>query len=203
MEAYIECSAANLSRVIPFSYAFREVRFRNLVSLFTFGLFILGPLVDQGSQGLKSRCIRALKRIFSHCDQNMDSALNDTESNEFLVRCFNDSLQLSEIVNIKRDVKENVREGVNDVELTLPGFLLQEMFMEKGHFETPWIVLRKFGYNDDIELRKENLPVPSKKAPDQSIELTSEAVDFLIGIFSFFDSNNSKSSYEVKIYIND
>ncbi|GKG15181.1 mitochondrial Rho GTPase 2-like protein, partial [Tanacetum coccineum] len=40
-----------------------------------------------------------------------------------------------------------------------------------NHDETTWPVLRKFGYNDDIELQKENLPVPSKKAPDQVILL--------------------------------
>ncbi|KAI3699507.1 hypothetical protein L2E82_43876 [Cichorium intybus] len=39
------------------------------------------------------------------------------------------------------------------------------------------------------ELAKENLPVPYEKAPGQSVELTSEAVDFLRGIFRLFDSN--------------
>ncbi|KAI3699143.1 hypothetical protein L2E82_43210 [Cichorium intybus] len=154
-------------------------------------LYPRGLLVDQESQALKSRCIRALKMIFRLCDQDMDNALNDIEFNEFMVRCFNDSLQPSGIVNIKRDIKGNVREGVNDVGLTLPGFLfLHEMFMEKGDFDTPWIVLGKFGYNDDIELGKENLP-----APDQSIELTTKAVDFLMGISSFFDSNNVRISH--------
>lgn len=71
-------------------------------------------------------------------------------------------------MGVKRVVKEKVQEGVNDLGLTLTGFLfLHALFIEKGRLETTWTVLRKFGYNDDIELRKENLPVPSKKAADQ------------------------------------
>ncbi|XP_076922489.1 mitochondrial Rho GTPase 2-like [Bidens hawaiensis] len=121
----------------------------------------------------------------------MDSALNDSELNEFQVKCFNAPLQPAEIVGVKRVVQERVPEGVNDRGLTLTGFLfLHALFIEKGRLETTWAVLLKFGYNDDIELRKDSLPDLSKKAPDQSVELTSEAVDFLIGIFRLFDSNN-------------
>ncbi|KAI3526753.1 hypothetical protein L1887_06015 [Cichorium endivia] len=180
IETCIECSAANLVQVPEvFYYAQKAV------------LHPTAPLFDQESQTLKPRCIRALKRIFILCDHDMDSALNDSELNEFQVKCFNAPLQPAEIVGVKRVVQEKVPEGVNDYGLTLTGFLfLHALFIEKGRLETTWTVLRKFGYNDDIELRKENLPVPSKKAPDQSVELTSEAVDFLMGIFNLFDSNN-------------
>ncbi|KAD3336603.1 hypothetical protein E3N88_32122 [Mikania micrantha] len=180
IETCIECSAANLVQVPEvFYYAQKAV------------LHPTAPLFDQESQTLKPRCIRALKRIFILCDHDMDGALNDSELNEFQVKCFNAPLQPAEIVGVKRVVQEKVPEGVNDLGLTLTGFLfLHALFIEKGRLETTWTVLRKFGYNDDIELRKENLPVPSKKAPDQSIELTSEALDFLMGIFSLFDSNN-------------
>ncbi|GJX47581.1 mitochondrial Rho GTPase 2-like protein [Tanacetum coccineum] len=148
------------------------------------------PLFDQESQTLKPRCIRALKRIFILCDHDMDSALNDHELNEFQVKCFNAPLQPPEIGGVKRVVQEKVPEGVNEHGLTLTGFLfLHALFIEKGRLETTWTVLRKFGYNDDIELQKENIPVPLKKSPDQSVELTSDAVDFLKGIFSLFDSN--------------
>ncbi|XP_076899853.1 mitochondrial Rho GTPase 2-like isoform X2 [Bidens hawaiensis] len=180
IETCIECSAANLVQVPEvFYYAQKAV------------LHPTAPLFDQESQTLKPRCIRALKRIFILCDRDMDGALNDSELNEFQVKCFNAPLQPAEIVGVKRVVQEKVPEGVNDFGLTLTGFLfLHALFIEKGRLETTWTVLRKFGYNDDIELRKENLPVPSKKAPDQSVELTNEALDFLMGIFSLFDSNN-------------
>ncbi|KAI7743263.1 hypothetical protein M8C21_017935 [Ambrosia artemisiifolia] len=180
IETCIECSAANLVQVPEvFYYAQKAV------------LHPTAPLFDQESQTLRPRCIRALKRIFILCDHDMDGALNDSELNEFQVKCFNAPLQPAEIVGVKRVVQEKVPEGVNDLGLTLTGFLfLHALFIEKGRLETTWTVLRKFGYNDDIELRRENLPVPSKKAPDQSVELTSEALDFLMGIFSLFDSNN-------------
>ncbi|KAI3742739.1 hypothetical protein L1987_60433 [Smallanthus sonchifolius] len=180
IETCIECSAANLVQVPEvFYYAQKAV------------LHPTAPLFDQESQILKPRCIRALKRIFILCDHDMDGALSDSELNEFQVKCFNAPLQPAEIVGVKRVVQEKVPEGVNDLGLTLTGFLfLHALFIEKGRLETTWTVLRKFGYNDDIELRKENLPVPSKKAPDQSVELTGEALDFLMGIFSLFDSNN-------------
>ncbi|XP_042753732.1 mitochondrial Rho GTPase 2 isoform X2 [Lactuca sativa] len=179
IETCIECSAANLVQVTEvFYYAQKAV------------LHPTAPLFDQESQTLQPRCIRALKRIFLLCDHDMDSALNDDELNEFQVRCFNAPLQPSEIVDVKRVVQEKVPEGVNRLGLTLKGFLyLHALFIEKGRLETTWTVLREFGYNDDLELEKENLPVPSEKAPDQSVELTSEAVDFLKGIFRLFDSN--------------
>ncbi|KAI3783088.1 hypothetical protein L2E82_13150 [Cichorium intybus] len=179
IETCIECSAANLVQVAEvFYYAQKAV------------LHPTAPLFDQESQTLQPRCIRALKRIFLLCDQDMDSALNDNELNEFQVKCFNAPLQPSEIVDVKRVVQEKVPEGVNRLGLTLKGFLyLHALFIEKGRLETTWTVLREFGYNNELELEKENLPVPSEKAPDQSVELTSEAVDFLKGIFRLFDSN--------------
>ncbi|KAK1426678.1 hypothetical protein QVD17_15355 [Tagetes erecta] len=189
IETCIECSAANLVQVPEvFYYAQKAV------------LHPTAPLFDQESQTLKPRCIRALKRIFILCDHDMDGALNDSELNEFQVKCFNAPLQPAEIVGVKRVVQEKVPEGVNDLGLTLTGFLfLHALFIEKGRLETTWTVLRKFGYNDDIELRKENLPVPSRKAPDQSVELTSEALDFLMGIFSLFDSNNDGALQEAEL----
>jgi Ca2+-binding EF-hand superfamily protein len=41
--------------------------------------------VDCKTQALKSRCIRALKRIFILCDRDRDSALSDAELNDLQV----------------------------------------------------------------------------------------------------------------------
>lgn len=84
------------------------------------------------------------------------------------VKCFNAPLQPAEIVGVKRVVQEQLPDGVNELGLTLTGFLfLHALFIEKGRLETTWTVLRKFGYDDDIKLRGDLLAVPSKKAPDQ------------------------------------
>lgn len=177
IETCLECSAANFVQVPEvFYYAQKAV------------LHPTGPLFDQDTQTLKPRCIRALKRIFILCDHDMDGALNDTELNDFQVKCFNAPLQPDEIIGVKKIVQEKVYEGVNEHGLTLTGFLfLHALFIEKGRLETTWTVLRKFGYDDDIKLSRDQFIVPSKKAVDQSIELTSEALEFLKGVFSLFD----------------
>ncbi|XP_054802314.1 mitochondrial Rho GTPase 1-like [Prosopis cineraria] len=178
IETCIECSALRHIQVPEvFYYAQKAV------------LHPTAPLFDQESQTLKPRCVRALKRIFILCDHDRDGALSDAELNDFQVKCFNAPLQPSEIVGVKKVVEEKIAEGVNERGLTLTGFLfLHALFIEKGRLETTWTVLRKFGYNDDIKLADELIP-PLKLAPDQSVELTTEAIDFLKGIFDAFDGD--------------
>ncbi|KAL5561667.1 hypothetical protein UlMin_031414 [Ulmus minor] len=177
IETCIECSAAAMVQVPEvFYFAQKAV------------LHPTAPLFDQERQTLQPRCISALRRIFNLCDRDMDGALNDAELNEFQVKCFNAPLQPSEIVGVKRVVQEKIQDGVNHLGLTVTGFLfLHAVFIEKGRLETTWAVLRKFGYNDDLKIRDDFLPVPSRRAPDQTVELTSEALDFLRGIFRLFD----------------
>ncbi|XP_022868142.1 mitochondrial Rho GTPase 1-like isoform X2 [Olea europaea var. sylvestris] len=129
----------------------------------------------QEQQVLRPRRVRALKRIFILCDHDRDGALCDAELNDFQVKCFNAPLQPSEIVGIKRVVQEKLREGVDDRGLTLTGFLfLHALFIEKGRLETTWTVLRKFGYNNEIRLRDDQLPLPIKRYPDQASCLLDE-----------------------------
>ncbi|XP_051122525.1 mitochondrial Rho GTPase 1 [Andrographis paniculata] len=177
IETCIECSALNHIQIPEvFYYAQKAV------------LHPTAPLFDQEQQVLKPRCVRALKRIFILCDHDRDGALSDAELNDFQVKCFNAPLQPSEIVGVKRVVQEKLREGVDDRGLTLTGFLfLHALFIEKGRLETTWTVLRKFGYNNEIRLRDDQLPPPIKKYPDQSVELTAEALDFLKKIFTTYD----------------
>lgn len=86
------------------------------------------------------------------------------------MKCFNSPLQPAEVVGVKTVVREKLPEGVNELGLTLTGFLfLHALFIEKGRIETTWTVLRKFGYNDDLKLRDDHLFFPKKKAPDQVI----------------------------------
>ncbi|KAJ6397571.1 hypothetical protein OIU77_018561 [Salix suchowensis] len=114
-------------------------------------------------------------------------------------KCFNAPLQPSEIVGVKRVVEEKLPGGgandmgVNDRGLTLTGFLfLHALFIEKGRLETTWTVLRKFGYNNDIKLSDELIP-KFKLAPDQSAELTSEAVEYLRNIYELFESDGDNN----------
>ena len=58
--------------------------------------------------------------------------------------------------------------SVNESRLTLTGFLfLHGLFTEKSRLETTWTVLSKFGYDNDIKLRDDLIPMPIKTAPEQ------------------------------------
>ncbi|KAH1258290.1 Mitochondrial Rho GTPase 2 [Glycine max] len=179
----IECSAATQYQVPEvFYFAQKAV------------LHPVDPLYDHESQALKDRCVRALRRIFVLCDRDMDEALNDTELNEFQVRCFNAPLQSSEIAGVKTVVQQKVPEGFNSHGLTFPGFIyVHNMFLKKGRPETLWAVLRDFGYDNNLKLMDDFLPIPSKRALDQSVELTGEAVEFLNGIFRLLDTDKDRA----------
>ncbi|RZS18404.1 hypothetical protein BHM03_00050652 [Ensete ventricosum] len=119
-------------------------------------------------------------------------------ANAVAVRCFNAPLQQTEIAGVKKVVQEKLPEGVNDHGLTLTGFLfLHALFIEKGRLETTWTVLRKFGYDNDIKLRDDLLPTTFKRASDQTVELTTEAVDFLKGVFLMFDIDSVRITYSL------
>ncbi|XP_057960485.1 mitochondrial Rho GTPase 1-like [Malania oleifera] len=190
IETCIECSALKYIQIPDvFYYAQKAV------------LHPTGPLFDQETQTLKPRCVRALKRIFILCDHDRDGALSDAELNDFQVKCFNAPLQPTEIEGVKKVVQEKHPEGVNDNGLTLSGFLfLHALFIEKGRLETTWTVLRKFGYNNDIRLQDDLLPSSFKRNPDQSVELTNDAVEFLKGFFHSFDTDGDGAlrPYEVE-----
>jgi mitochondrial Rho GTPase 1 len=86
------------------------------------------------------------------------------------VKCFNAPLELPQIADVKTVVQQDVPEGINSHGLTFPGFLyIHNMFLRKGNPETFWAVLRYFGYDNDLKLKDDFLPVPSKTAPDQVI----------------------------------
>ncbi|XP_071697164.1 mitochondrial Rho GTPase 1-like [Rutidosis leptorrhynchoides] len=160
------------------------------------------PLFDKQAQTLKPRCVRALKRIFILCDHDRGGALSDAELNYLQVKCFNAPLQLSELVGVKQAVQEKLPEGVNENGLTLTGFLsLHTLFIEKGCPEKTWTVLRKFGYNNSIRLLDDQLLPPFKRTPDQSVELRSEAVEFLNRVFSLsdMDGDGALNAHELEV----
>uniref|UniRef100_A0A7N0ZXL9 Mitochondrial Rho GTPase n=1 Tax=Kalanchoe fedtschenkoi TaxID=63787 RepID=A0A7N0ZXL9_KALFE len=189
IETCIECSAATQIQVPDvFFYAQKAV------------LHPTAPIFDQETQSLKPRCIRALKRIFSLCDIDGDGALNDSELNEFQAKCFDAPLKPDELVAIKEVVQDKLPEGINERGLTQLGFMfLQSIFIERGRLETTWAVLRKFGYDNEIKLRDDLIPVPKRRTIDQNVELTDEVVEFLKGIFRVLDQNVDGSIGEEQI----
>ncbi|XP_058774841.1 mitochondrial Rho GTPase 1-like [Vicia villosa] len=181
IEAYIECSVLGCFQVFEVFFLAQKA-----------ALYPTNPLYDKESKTLKPRCIRALKRVFILCDHDKDGALSDVELNDFQVKCFNAPFQPREISDVKTVANTFLSKGVDERGLTLAGFLcLHTLFVEKGPLETIWTVLRKFGYNNDMKLADDLIP-PLKHAPDQSVELTNKAIDFLKTIFDEFDGDSDK-----------
>ncbi|MFS8018671.1 putative EF-hand domain, EF hand associated, type-2, EF-Hand 1, calcium-binding protein [Helianthus anomalus] len=77
----------------------------------------------------------------------------------------------------------------NDSGLTLKGFLnINETALKEGTYENMiWLLLRRYGYNNEFRLDDDWLLPPIARTPDQSVELTSEAIEFLKGVFIYFD----------------
>ncbi|XP_015419617.1 PREDICTED: mitochondrial Rho GTPase 1 [Myotis davidii] len=107
---------------------------------------------------MKPACIKALTRIFKISDQDNDGTLNDAELNFFQRICFNTPLAPQALEDVKNVVRKHISDGVADSGLTLKGFLfLHTLFIQRGRHETTWTVLRRFGYDDDLDLTPEYL----------------------------------------------
>ncbi|KAE8300005.1 Mitochondrial Rho GTPase 1-A [Larimichthys crocea] len=70
------------------------------------------------------------------------------------------------------------------------GFLfLHTLFIQRGRHETTWTVLRRFGYDDDLELNQDYLFPPLKVPPDCTTELNHNAYLFLQSVFDKHDKD--------------
>ncbi|RWS28639.1 Mitochondrial Rho GTPase 1-like protein, partial [Leptotrombidium deliense] len=179
VETCVECSAKSLKNISElFYYAQKAV------------LHPTSPLYSSEDRDLTDKCKRALSRIFRLCDIDNDGILNDAELNRFQKRCFNSPLQPQALDDVKNIVKRSIPDGVFDEGLTLSGFLfLHTLFIQRGRHETTWTVLRKFGYNDHVELGEEYLSPKLEVPYGCSTELTLLGYRFLTNLFERFDSN--------------
>ncbi|KAG9468586.1 hypothetical protein GDO78_022420 [Eleutherodactylus coqui] len=179
IETCVECSAKNLKNISElFYYAQKAV------------LHPTGPLYCPEDKELKPACVKALTRIFKISDLDNDGILNDAELNFFQRTCFHIPLASQALEDVKNVVRKNVHDGVSGNGLTLNGFLfLHTLFIQRGRHETTWTVLRRFGYDDDLELTPEYL-FPQLKVPvDCTTELNHHAYLFLQSMFDKHDQD--------------
>nr|XP_033817120.1 mitochondrial Rho GTPase 1 isoform X2 [Geotrypetes seraphini] len=179
IETCVECSAKNLKNISElFYYAQKAV------------LHPTGPLYCPEEKEMKAACVKALTRIFKISDQDNDGILNDAELNFFQRTCFHTPLAPQALEDVKNVVRKNLSDGVAGNGLTLKGFLfLHTLFIQRGRHETTWTVLRRFGYDDDLELTPEYL-FPLLKVPsDCTTELNHHAYLFLQSIFDKHDQD--------------
>ncbi|XP_017968701.1 mitochondrial Rho GTPase isoform X3 [Drosophila navojoa] len=177
IESCVECSAKTLHNISEmFYYAQKAV------------LHPTSPLYIMEEQNLTPACKKSLVRIFKICDIDSDNLLNDYELNLFQRRCFNTPLQPQILDEVKSVIQKNVPDGIYNDAVTLQGFLfLHCLFIQRGRNETTWAVLRRFGYNDQLEMCKEYLRPALKIPPGSSTELSHRGQQFLIALFERYD----------------
>ncbi|KAJ8914574.1 hypothetical protein NQ315_010038 [Exocentrus adspersus] len=183
IETCVECSAKTLKNISEmFYYAQKAV------------LHPTSPIYSVEKEDLTDACKKALIRIFKICDIDCDGLLNDIELNNFQSRCFNAPLQPQVLDDVKAVLRKNMEDGVCQNCVTLKGFLyLHSLFIQRGRNETTWTVLRKFGYNDNLNMSKDYL-FPSLKVPSGcTTELSHKGQQFLSHLFERFDKDRDRA----------
>ncbi|XP_076169403.1 mitochondrial Rho GTPase isoform X1 [Ptiloglossa arizonensis] len=177
IESCIECSAKTLQNVSEtFYYAQKAV------------LHPTTPLYNYDVQELTDECKIALQRIFKICDLDNDGLLNDMELNAFQQWCFNTPLQPQVLEDVKAVLSKNIQDGICNGCVTMKGFMyLQCLFIQRGRNETTWAVLRKFGYDNELQMSKEYIHPPLKVPVGCTTELSHKGQEFLTLLFMQHD----------------
>ncbi|XP_071395618.1 mitochondrial Rho GTPase 2 isoform X9 [Centroberyx affinis] len=108
--------------------------------------------------------------------------------------CFGNPLAPQALDDVKTVVWKNTSDGVQDNGLTLNGFLfLNTLFIQRGRHETTWTILRKFGYDDTLELTDDYL-YPQLRVPvGCSTELNHLGHQFLQRLFEKYDEDKDSA----------
>ncbi|KAH3872449.1 mitochondrial Rho GTPase 1-like isoform X1 [Dreissena polymorpha] len=184
VETCISCSAKSLKNISElFYYAQKAV------------LHPQAPIYNAEEKELTKACKGALQRIFKICDLDNDQILNDDEIFTFQRHCFDVPVQPQALDEVKQVIQSHIGDGVAwrgaYFGFTMKGFLfLMDLFRERQKIETIWTVLRKFGYDDNLILRKDILEPKLNVGVGSTTELTYEAVQFLTNLFEKFDEDH-------------
>lgn len=177
VESCIECSAKILHNITEmFCYAQKAV------------LHPTAPLYKIEEQELTVNCKQALARIFKICDMDNDGLLNDYEMNNFQRRCFEAPFQHQVIDELKTVLMLNFENGIINNCFTLTGFYcLHLLFVQRGRTETFWAVLRKFGYDNNLNMSKAYTHPILEIPPEATVELSQSGHQFLTALFNRSD----------------
>lgn len=165
IETCIECSAKTLKNISEMFYYAQKAVLHPTAPIYSVENSDVITLIHANCSRiifnkfqLTEACQKALVRIFKICDIDCDGLLNDIELNNFQTRCFNAPLQPQVLDDVKAVLRKNSDDGVYQNCVTLKGFLyLHSLFIQRGRNETTWTVLRKFGYNDHLNMAKDYL----------------------------------------------
>ncbi|TMS36803.1 hypothetical protein L596_003884 [Steinernema carpocapsae] len=179
IETCVECSAKTMKNISEtFYYAQKAV------------IYPTQPLYIPEDKELSRKCRKALVRVFKLCDVDNDGLLNDSELNMFQLLCFGVPLSGNAIQDVKNAVMEGDAEGLIDNGITISGFLyLHQLFIHRGRPETTWTVLRKFGYDVDLQLECNYLCPKLNIGLGCSTELTQRGMQFITQLFDKYDED--------------
>jgi GTPase SAR1 family protein/Ca2+-binding EF-hand superfamily protein len=190
----IKCSAKNLLRVDDVFVKAQQA----VIYPFT------PPLYDLETGQLTIECQRAFTRIFRMYDRDHDGLLSDAELDRFQGDTYHVAVFECDFAAWKKVVtRSNPDEEVLvDGKFTIAGFLaIFDVFISQNRLDVVWQALRKFGYDDDLNL---HVPESVIAPPDDSLgagsstttssassswRLSSSAKRFLSALFHQFDTN--------------
>lgn len=172
--AYCQCSAKAVLHIDQVFYHGETV-----VS------YPLAPLFDMGTTDFTPACKRAFKRIFRIFDVDRDGLLSDQELCQLQITCFKVHLKEDEVSALKKQIIKKSSRTVRSNKITFEGLLeLMKMFIDKSQPQTPWTILRRHNYEDDLTLTiPHDILTPPRVQQDQITDLTAEAEMFVTEMF--------------------
>lgn len=184
----IKCSAKNLLRVDDVFLKAQQA----VLYPFT------PPLYDLETGRLTLECKRAFTRIFRMYDRDHDGLLSDSELDRFQRETYHAAVFDRDFAAWKKVVTRNNPNQdevvIQDNKFTVAGFLtIFDVFISINRLEVVWQALRKFGYDDDLNLHvPESVTTPVEEDTSRRTDdwkLTASARKFLAALFHQFDSD--------------
>jgi GTPase SAR1 family protein/Ca2+-binding EF-hand superfamily protein len=194
----IKCSAKNLLRVDDIFLKAQQA------VLYPF----VPPLYDLETGQLTIECKRAFTRIFRMFDKDHDGLLSDMELDRFQRDTYHFAIVDRDLAAWKKVVTRNNpsetdERVLQDGKFTIQGFLtIFDVFISQNRLDVVWQALRKFNYDDDLNLHvpdsilnpdEDTMPSHSLSSSTawlpSSWKLTLAAKQFLTKLFCQFDSD--------------
>lgn len=177
----IKCSAKNLLRVDDVFLKAQQAVFYPIMPIYN---------LDVGK--LSENCERAFTRIFRMYDRDHDGLLSHSELDRFQHDTFRVYIYERDLAGWKKVVTRNNPdiEVVRDGKFTVEGFLaIFDVFICQNRLDVPWTALRKFGYDNDLNLNLPQSILYGLDGADFSWKLSSSSRRFLADVFLQFDSD--------------
>lgn len=168
------------------------------------------PLYDVATTEFTPECIRAFKRVFRMYDCDRDGLLSDHELSTLQEKAFGtEGFADDELIDLKKHIA-HIPNALVDAKISFVGFMgIIRMFIEGDTMvmETPWLILRNNGFeDDDLSLDVDSSAFSCKSDADRdkaaargcflSSQLSERAIRFVydIAVLSVRIVSNSSSS---------